>query len=933
MKFKTPALASAVALGLTLTMTSCSSTPTQPAESAFVQESEHSYSAEQRKRMLTREQAMVRSKQIQRVSYNLWFDLDNQHEDFQGRTVINFEVREKYRSLSKDLLLDFSGGAIKSVTVNSKALTAEQLKSKYDGDKFKFSMSDLSRGANRIEIAYSHPYSKDGRGIHRFKDPVDHEVYLYSDFEPYDAHLAFPCFDQPDLKASYELTVEAPPEWEVIGNMAEREVSNVDGRRSWQFPPSPVFSTYVFALHAGPYKSWKGDANGIPLRLFARQSLAQYVDAKEWLETTQQGLEFYNTYFGFPYPYSKYDQIIVPDFNAGAMENVGAVTFSEHFIFRSKVIESRKRSRADTILHEMAHMWFGDLVTMRWWNGLWLNESFATFMAAKAIDEGTSFKGSWQDFFAGEKVWAYREDQLVTTHPIEVSVHDTESAFSNFDGITYGKGASVLKQLSYYISDEDFREGLQRYFIKFANRNTTLADFIKKLSEASALDLSSWQKSWLQTSGVNTLEPVWECDADQKISKFLLRQAEGVTLRPHKTLVAFYRREKGGEGALRVKEPVATKSGEKASGSKTSDTFTVEYSKAETEVPDAIGKPCPAFVFPNEKDYDYVKVVLDAKSLGTVKQSLSKIEDPLTRQMLWHTLWEMVRDGKLKAQDYADIAFQHMTHEKDTKIIEKILGTLSRPGTSFTVYKVLIGQDQVQFANRLEKMTRAQLLAAPAGSDLQLLWFQGFVTAARSDESLKFLSGLLSGKQNLKGFKVEQERRWEIIRMLARNADAQTEVLIAAELKADNTDMGQKQAIMAEASVPQGENKAKWFRIITRQTDNAEEKAYNLSKLSAAMNRFHLSGQEEFSSRFVEPFFDHLAKVMTSETDEYLSDFSGEMYPAICDQKVVDATTAFLKKYEQAPATVVKHLKVMRQEEERCLKVKAYSQNSAATRS
>jgi aminopeptidase N len=298
-------------------------------------------------------------------------------------------------------------------------------------------------------------------------------------------------------------------DWQVVTNTLSKDTNHVDGRKSWQFPPSPVFSTYVFALHAGPYAFWKANANGIPIRLFARKSLAKYVDHQEWLKITQQGLMFYGTQFGYPYPFAKYDQIIVPDFNEGAMENVGAVTFSERYIFRTKVTQDKHMRRADTILHEMAHMWFGDLVTMRWWNGLWLNESFATFMSSWAIDQATQFTGIWQTFFTDIKTWAYREDQLVTTHPIELPVPDTDHAEANFDGITYGKGASTLKQLSFYLSEDDFREGLQRYFQKYAFKNTTLTDFIQMLSEASSQDLSKWQHSWLQTTGVNTIQTAW----------------------------------------------------------------------------------------------------------------------------------------------------------------------------------------------------------------------------------------------------------------------------------------------------------------------------------------------------------------------------------------------------------------------------------------
>ena len=484
---------------------------------------------------LTRELAWLRAHQVSQVSYVLWFGVDEEHEDFDGRAVVNFELRDLRRSLTtpvagkgtepphdpshepshdlyKDLkelaqviALDFEGGTIHSISINGAMVDPKELPgkhgSRYDGHRVYFNANELAAsGANRIEIGFSHPFATDGYGFERYRDPVDKQVYVYTNFEPYGAHRMFPCFDQPDLKASFELTVEAPEEWEVIANTMERDVSTVDGRKSWAFPLSPVISPYVFALHAGPFQVWKQDANGIPMRLFARRSLKPYIDPKDWFEPTKRGLEFYSGLFAYPYPYSKYDEIIAPDFTAGAMENVAAITFSERYISRSTPTTEDRRDIASVILHEMAHQWFGDLVTMKWWNGLWLNESFATFMSAKSLDEATDFQGSWLSFNRGKNN-AYWEDQLVTTHPIEVPVSDTDQAESIFDGISYGKGASVLKQLMFYLGDDDFSEGLRRYFQKYALRNTTTHDFIKTLSEASGKDLAKWQKTWLQTSG------------------------------------------------------------------------------------------------------------------------------------------------------------------------------------------------------------------------------------------------------------------------------------------------------------------------------------------------------------------------------------------------------------------------------------------------
>ena len=876
---------------------------------------------------LTREMAMTRAKQVHRVSYSLWFAIDDHHEDFRGRTVINFELREKSQDFSSELLIDFTDGTIRALGINGTQLSADDIKLRYDGHRIHLRVGELIHGANRIEISYAHVYEKDGMGLHRFKDPVDSLSYMFSDNEPYHAHLIFPCFDQPDLKASYELTVEAPKEWEVIGNTLEREVTTVDGRNSWQFPPSPVFSTYLFALIAGPFKSWKSDANGIPLRLFARQSLAKYVDAPEWFEVTKRGLEFYNIQFAYLYPYAKYDQILVPEFNHGAMENVGAVTFTERMIFRSKVTADRRRGRADVILHEMAHMWFGDLVTMRWWNGLWLNESFATFMASTALstisyEPGAQFKNVWQAFFSGEKEWAYWEDQLVTTHPIEVHVPDTDHAFANFDGITYGKGAAVLKQLGFYLGEEDFKEGLQRYFQKFANRNTTLTDFIHSLSEASGQNLTDWEKTWLQTTGVNTITANWECNPeDGTLTKLSLTQTPsqpGNQLRSHKTIIGLYHwPKKGAHSELKSTEAIE-----------------FEYSKAETNVDEAIGKACPAMVFPNDQDQDYVRVTLDPKTLETVRAHLSAVGDSLTRQMIWHTLWDMVITTKLSAQDYAQIAMSQLATEKDSQIVQKVLEKfVSSDPHALTILKILSGDDHAKYSEKFQAWLNTHLRDAAPGSDLQLIWFQAYLSATKNETTLAFLESLLTGKQKIRGLAIEQDRRWEIIRTLARNGHPDSQGLIEKELLADATEMGQKEAAGAQASFPTPDNKTHWFKVVTRQSETASENKLNLSSLQPIMRKFHISDQEGLSRAWVDPYFAALSTLAKSEDDEIMSAFTRFMFPALCDQVVSQKTATFLASAAAAnlPAGSLKSLKISNQEEDRCIQARAYSLTSKTT--
>lgn len=864
---------------------------------------------------LTREVAIQRRRLLSNVAYALWFGLDESHEDYQGRAVIRFEVRSRGRELSQPLALDFVGGTLHSLTINGvhiDPLMGDP--TRYDGHRIWLKPKELLSGLNRVEISFSHLYSRDGNGLHRFKDPVDNNVYLYSNFEPFLAHRMFPCFDQPDLKASFELTVEAPEEWEVISATQERDVTKVDGRKSWQFPPSPLFSTYVFSVHAGPYAVWKADAEGIPLRLFARQSLRSYVDSKEWFEITRQGLGFYSENFGYPYPYSKYDQVLVPEFNEGAMENVAAVTLSEDFVFRSRVTEDRKEERANTILHEMAHQWFGDLVTLRWWNGLWLNESFATFMASRALVEATKYKSAWQTFFADMKQWAYWEDQLTTTHPIEVSVPDTAHARSNFDGVTYGKGAATLKQLRFFLGDESFTEGVQRYFSRFALRNTTLTDFIKVLTEASERDLSAWQKSWFQTSGVNTLRADWACEGG-KISRFALRQGlaeAGTELRSHRTKIGLYSFTQKGKKSLR-----------------STDIIEVSYSSADTGVAEALGKLCPAFVFPNHDDQDYAKVELDPVSLETAKKDLAKIEDPLLRQMTWHTLWQMVVDGQLKSQNYLDTVLTQSDSESNINILQKIWTTVADPRAGrATALKYLAPQFLRETQGRVEGFLRKKLLSSPEGSDLQLVWYHALRRAASDAQTVDFLRKVYFGKQKLPGLKIDQDRRWELVEVLARTGAPDALQLIATERKLDPTDLGSRAAIRAEASIPSLENKTVW---LARIMGDAPGPLLPISKLKEAMNSFHREGYEDLTRPFVDPYFNRLPQLALGSKgpfttdEEYWDEMPGALYPSLCDAQIAQKTGELLKQNPGLPAAVVRSLRISKQEVERCVRARAKS--------
>ncbi len=852
--------------------------------------------------MLTREAAMYRSRQVHKIAYNVWLKVDETSEEFQGRTRISFELRENAFQNLNHLRIDFTGGKITSLLLNGTTWMPEKIAKVYNGEWIQIPKGDLVTGANRIDIAYTHPYSQSGNGFYRFKDPEDGAVYLHTDLEPYYANLVLPVFDQPDLKATFDVTVQAPNEWTIVGNMPLREKTKVDGDSAWSFAQSPLMSTYLFAVMAGPWKMWKSDFKGMPLALFARQSLAKYVDANDWFKVTRTGLDFFSDYFGYAYPYPKYDQIIVPDHNAGAMENIGAVTFNEGFVFRGPATEEKRKDRADTILHEMAHMWFGDLVTMRWWNGLWLNESFATYLSSVALERTKLFSGAPQSFFAGMKRWAYAEDQLPTTHSIEVSVPDTNQAMANFDGITYGKGASALKQFHYGLGDDDFQEGLQRYFTRFANRNTALADFINTMAQTSDKNLTPWVKSWLQNHGYNRIGAEWTCGDDGKISKFeLVQKTEGVgnPLRPHRLQIGFFHRDQQGRFTKRGK------------GIRTA----IESERANVE--EAVGEKCPDLVFPNDEDFGYFMVDLDPKSLEAAKTSLSKVSDAFTRHLLAYTLWEMVRAGKWTLSEFAEASAGWLATETNKTLIEDLSDILAH-SRRMSVARLLEGEARAKFLDRIHTLARRKAETSARGSDLQRIWFTlALRTMAPTDA--EWALAIHAGKRKLPGLKVDPDLRWDILTTVARVAPIDSATLEAAG-KADPSSEGQGRMLEVLSALETSSVTNELPALFTLEKTDANIPNARLRK---AMSTYLSYSRIPRAEAWRPKFFASLSAVAAKSDDSYFRSFAQSLYPSQCSDAVADETTEWLKSNSKAPRTLRIALRKMAFAEKWCAAIRA----------
>ncbi len=564
------------------------------------------------------------------MAYTLEIELGAGRRTYGGTARLRFPVTG-----AGDLFLDFRGGEVTRLIVNGRAVTPER-----PGHRIHLP-GDLLRATTEVEVAYENEYDHGGDGFHHFTDPEDGEEYAYSNFEPFEAHRLFPCFDQPDLKGTYAVTVRAPADWAIIANAPARSVVPVgDGRREHLFAPTPPISSYLVAVIAGPFAGVHTRHRGTPLGIWTRRSLARFMDADEVFEVTRQGLDFFAALFDHPFPFAKYDQVFVPEFNSGAMENVGAVTFSEHYVYRDPPTATQRLMRAETALHELAHMWFGDLATMRWWDDLWLNESFATYVSNLALAEATRFDGAWRAFHADMKRWGYQADARSTTHPVSGVVPDTDATFYNFDGITYGKGASVIKQLVAEIGPEAFRAGLRTYFRRHAWGNATLADFLAALEEGAGRPLHDWSRRWLETASLNTIEATWT-SRDGLVERLQLTQdapEDHPTLRPHALELALVRA--AGDGPAEV------------------DVVPARLEGAEAWIEAAAGRPAPDLVFPNHGDHGYARVLLDPASLAAVPRVLGQIDDPLLRQLLWGTLWEMIRSAR-----YSSLAFLELVRD------------------------------------------------------------------------------------------------------------------------------------------------------------------------------------------------------------------------------------------------------------------------------
>ncbi|WP_026818489.1 aminopeptidase N [Arthrobacter castelli] len=864
---------------------------------------------------LSRNEAARRSQLISVQSYDISLDLrtapDPDAAGFTTQSIITFTCGEP----GAGTFLDFIGAGVHSVMLNGRAQDLDEVVS--DG---RIALENLA-AENQVTVTATGLYSRSGEGMHRFVDPADGRTYLYTQYEPADARRVFANFEQPDLKGRYSFHVIAPDDWTTASNgaLAQRtKLTSVNGLSRWDFAETEPISTYITTVLAGPYFSaddaWSrelpdGTTLDIPLTVFSRSSLADSFDTDNIFDLTKRGLDFFHDLFGVPYPFGKYDQAFVPEYNLGAMENPGLVTFTEAYIFRSRATDAQYQGRATTIMHEMAHMWFGDLVTMFWWDDLWLKESFADYMGTLAVAEATEWDSAWVSFANGRKAWAYLQDQLPTTHPIVADITDLEAAKQNFDGITYAKGASVLKQLVAYVGFESFIAGSRQYFADHAFGNTSLNDLLDALSASSGRDLTEWSRQWLQTSGISTLEAkVKEHDGvvqEVTVAQDAVDPVSGQQQpRPHRLKLGCYNFD--GDRLIRT------------------DSAEADISGATTPVSELTGTRRPALLLVNDEDLTYAKVRFDDVSLATISGHLSDIDDVLARALCWSGLWNMARDSVLPAQDYVSAVERHAPAETDVGVTQNLL---LNARTAIERYTSVEARDEVRDRHMAAVVEQMQL--APAGSDQQLAWARAAAALGRSTDShSEYFAQLLSADATIDGLVLDPELRWKFLQALTANGRT-TEALLLEELEADNTASGRAGFTSAMAARP--------FESVKREAWNQAVHGNELSNelLSATIDGFN-QGPRHLLDPYTASYFDVIEDVWQTKSIELASRIVRGLFPSGQDQgstppashPVAVKAEAWLRDHGDAPAAL---RRIVIEQRDHLLRALAAQAKSAAT--
>lgn len=840
---------------------------------------------------LTHQETIHRKSQVKSVKYDVYLEVDKGNTEVKGKTVITLAMN----SLNDALTVDFHGKKIHSLKVNGQELK------KYAQRKGSF---DIPKSAVKkdliVEIDYLTDASLESKGIRRMKDPVDGEEYLFTDFEPYYAHRLFPCLDQPDLKAVFQFTIKAPEEWKVIHN--ELPLSEiVEGKyRTTKFTPTPILSTYLIFVGAGPYTEWKDQHEKIPLFIHSRKSMSKFVDADNIFRTIKKGLDFFPQYFDSPYPYSKYGQIFVPDLQMNAVENAGAVAFHEMFLFFESPSESRIYGRDNIILHEMAHMWFGNLVTMHWWNDLWLKEGFATYLAGIAQTRVMKTEFGNMDML-NAKNWAYWLDQMsTTTHSVESLIPDVRSSRGIFDAITYAKGAASLKQLHFFVGEEGFKKGIRNYFKKFALKNANRDEFIQSIAESSGKDLKDWAHKWLQTAGLNKIRVEFECSKN-KISKINVHQDKSSSgnYLPHRTLFGLYKPGKNNLNLI--------------------SSFDLTYDNELKYTEEMNGTECPQFILPNQNDEDYGLFSLDKTSLRQATIALTKLPDPVSRLQVWTILMQMVKDAELNPKQFMEFAIEAFKFEKDPNLLSFVFARYLNVRDFRLIWTYyLTVSERAAIAPAFEKVLWQRVLTSEPGSSLQGLFFDAYIIYGQSKETLAKISELNSNQNIPKGITIDPERRWRMYRALATNGYPGSLELVETGLKNDPSMLAKSLGMASKASYPDMGMKKELFKLFFEP-----EGKINYNQLSQIAQNFNNPNYPELNSKFVEEYFSKLTSLKWENLDNQ-AQLIFILFPvSLCSKEIEKLSEKSFKKSTHLTNLARKFWLEAQDDLSRCVKVRS----------
>ncbi len=818
---------------------------------------------------LTRVEAEERKSIVQYpIHYSVDLDLTQGDTTFVSTSTIQFGAK-----VGESTFLDLIADEVTSVTLNGESVEPGEV---FADDRI--ALNNL-RERNEVVVTAVCRYSTTGEGLHRSVDPSDGNVYLYSQFEVPDARRVYAVFDQPDLKAVFRFSVLAPCSWIVTSNMPVERTEDTDQMtldgtlgtkpaehaKRWTFAPTPTMSSYLTAICAGPYAEWhttyqNEDGRTIPMAQYCRQALKDDFakDVDYLFDITKKGFAFYAKTWGVPYPYAKYDQIYVPEYNAGAMENIGMVTIRDSYVFSSKVTDALAERRVVTVLHELAHMWFGDYVTMKWWNDLWLNESFAEFTSTLATAEATEWHDAWATFCSGEKSWALNQDQLSTTHPIVAPINDLNDTYVNFDGITYAKGASVLKQLVAYVGRDKFFEGINHYLYRHAYSNATLNDLLTELEGTSGRDLKTWSAQWLEQAGINTIATDLHTAQDGTISELTLHQfapTDHPVLREHRLAVGFYNEDEESGKVVRT------------------DRIELDVDGEATTVTEAAGKPRPQFLLTNDDDLTYTKLRFDDESLAFATANLYRFDDALARAVIWLALWDMTRDGELAASDFIGTTLKLLSTETESTTFRYALACLSTTVWHYTdrTKRAAIAQHTAQALLDLAKQ-------APAGSDMQFQLISAYLTYGVEGDSAfaDTVRGLLSGSLVLEGLELDNNFRWSLVRALS-SINAIDEADIQQELERKDTTENREFALAARAARATAEAKAwAWNEAI-------HDEVLTNAQLESVAGGFASTPSQELAEPYVKEYFDSAEWIWNHKTFHMAEALLEGLYPRYAD--------------------------------------------------